>query len=281
MTSKKTCSSCNEELHVSEFIKNKQRKDGLHSQCKSCVNEKRKKYREVNYEKIRSKQKEYEKQNYEKILSRTREWREKNREKIRLKSKAYYLNNSERLKEYSKSWKLNNQDRVKAHAKSWASKIQGRHAEIWKKRKEENPQKLIEKRRNYYRKNKEIENSRANNYMKTRRRIVPIFRLRCSIRSRISTVLKRQGIGKSSSTAEILGCNWDTLRLHIESLFLPGMTWENRDLWHIDHKIPLSSASSSEEVIRLNHYTNLQPLWAEDNLKKGAKLAYSGANESS
>ncbi|HHW2657462.1 TPA: hypothetical protein ACUT5X_000165 [Pseudomonas aeruginosa] len=159
----------------------------------------------MNYEKIRSKQKEYEKQNYEKILSRTREWREQNREKIRLKNKAYYFNNSERLKEYSKSWKLKNQDRVKAHAKSWASKIQGRHAEIWKKRKEENPQKLIEKRRNYYRKNKKIENSRANSYMKARRRIDPIFRLRCNIRSRISTVLKRQGIGKSSSTAEILG----------------------------------------------------------------------------
>ena len=51
------------------------------------------------------------------------------------------------------------------------------------------------------------------------------------------------------------------------------MNWDNRSEWHIDHIVPLSSANTEEELIRLCHYTNLQPLWAEDNLKKGGKLS--------
>ena len=70
----------------------------------------------------------------------------------------------------------------------------------------------------------------------------------------------------------MLGCTWKELRCHMESKFTEGMSWANRNLWHIDHIIPLASAKSIEEVIKLCHYTNLQPLWAEDNLKKGAKI---------
>ena len=50
------------------------------------------------------------------------------------------------------------------------------------------------------------------------------------------------------------------------------MTWENKGAWHIDHIIPTCTAKTEEDLIRLNHYTNLQPLWAEENLKKGSKL---------
>ena len=50
------------------------------------------------------------------------------------------------------------------------------------------------------------------------------------------------------------------------------MTWENQGEWHFDHIIPISSAQTEEEVIKLNHYTNFQPLWAEDNLRKSNKI---------
>jgi hypothetical protein len=62
------------------------------------------------------------------------------------------------------------------------------------------------------------------------------------------------------------------LKKHLEIQFIEGMSWENQGKWHIDHKIPLSSAKTEEEVYKLCHYTNLQPLWAEDNLKKGSKI---------
>jgi hypothetical protein len=50
------------------------------------------------------------------------------------------------------------------------------------------------------------------------------------------------------------------------------MNWSNRNLWHIDHIIPLASAKTEEEMIKLCHYTNLQPLWAIENMSKGSKI---------
>lgn len=77
---------------------------------------------------------------------------------------------------------------------------------------------------------------------------------------------------KGKHTEEILGETFDNVRLHIEKQFKEGMDWNNFGEWHIDHIIPLSSGKNREEYIKLNHYTNLQPLWAEENIKKGARL---------
>jgi hypothetical protein len=74
----------------------------------------------------------------------------------------------------------------------------------------------------------------------------------------------------------MLGCDWSTLKLHIESQFTKGMSWENRNLWHIDHFHPLSDAKTEKEVIRLSHYTNLRPLWKRENQLKSAKMPTSG-----
>jgi len=63
--------------------------------------------------------------------------------------------------------------------------------------------------------------------------------------------------------------------LHIEQQFKDGMSWENHGEWHIDHIFPVGLASDEEMVYKLNHYTNLQPLWAKENLQKGAKINYS------
>ena len=73
----------------------------------------------------------------------------------------------------------------------------------------------------------------------------------------------------------MLGADYETAFNHIESRFKDGMTWDNQGEWHIDHIVPLASATTEEELIKLCHYTNLQPLWAEDNLKKGDKILVS------
>ena len=73
---------------------------------------------------------------------------------------------------------------------------------------------------------------------------------------------------------KIIGCDWEELKHHIESQFQDGMSWDNwsKDGWHIDHIIPLASATNEDEMYKLNHYTNLQPLWSVDNLHKGNRI---------
>ena len=100
----------------------------------------------------------------------------------------------------------------------------------------------------------------------------PMYHLMCRLRSRISAALKRRKWRKRSRTDQILGCARDQLRAHIESQFQPGMTWENRQEWHVDHRHPVSTAKTEAEMIALFHYTNLQPLWAHDNQVKSNKI---------
>ena len=100
----------------------------------------------------------------------------------------------------------------------------------------------------------------------------PIFKMMVCVRARVNSFLKEKNIKKNNKTFEIVGCSPQSLKEHLEKLFVDGMTWDNQGKWHIDHKIPLASAKTEEELYKLCHYTNLQPLWAEDNMKKGSKL---------
>jgi hypothetical protein len=84
--------------------------------------------------------------------------------------------------------------------------------------------------------------------------------------------IKRGGYTKKSRTYEILGAEWDFVKSYLESMFKDGMTWENYGEWEIDHIIPISSGNTEDEVIKLCHYSNLQPLWKEENLLKGNKI---------
>ncbi len=95
-------------------------------------------------------------------------------------------------------------------------------------------------------------------------------RLAMILMARIKTYLKGKGYPANSPKIAFLGCNKNKLIKHFEKRFLPGMTWENHGLegWHIDHIRPICSATSIPDVVELNHYTNLQPLWAKDNLMK-------------
>lgn len=123
---------------------------------------------------------------------------------------------------------------------------------------------------------------RINNRRNQRKKEDPLFRLTASLRARISCFFRRakfskeNNLTKTKSTVRLLGADKKTVFFHIESQFLAGMTWENYGThgWHIDHIIPLSSATTLSELESLMHYTNLQPLWAKDNHKKGAKLCH-------
>lgn len=106
-----------------------------------------------------------------------------------------------------------------------------------------------------------------------KRKTNPFVKCKFLIRNRLRQCLKKKFWLKRSKFAEYIGCTKDELIKYLESKFTEGMTWENQGKWHIDHIIPLSSATSEEEMYKLCHYTNLQPLWAIDNIKKSNKIS--------
>ena len=145
----------------------------------------------------------------------------------------------ERDRARHRAWAKNNKEHLKEYYKDWSKK---------------NEDEVREYKRNWQKE------SRAN----------PLKRLKYNYRSRVYKACKSLIIDKTSHTSELLGCDWDFFKSHIESQFKEGMTWDNYGKWHIDHIVPLSSAKCETKLKMLFHYTNTQPLWADENLKKGS-----------
>lgn len=120
----------------------------------------------------------------------------------------------------------------------------------------------------YFQKNKK----RIAEYVKQKRKDDPIYRLKGNTRKLIGNSITQGGYSKNTKTNAILGCSYDEFISHLSSLFQEGMTLENYGEWQIDHIIPLAIAKTQAEILALNHYTNLQPLWWQDNLAKSNKL---------
>ena len=98
------------------------------------------------------------------------------------------------------------------------------------------------------------------------------FKLKDQLRHRIYKALK--GYSKSKKTLELLGCSLDFLRLYLQSKFQPGMSFSNYGKWHIDQIIPCArfNLQDPEEQKKCFNWKNLQPLWAEENIKKSDKI---------
>jgi len=123
----------------------------------------------------------------------------------------------------------------------------------------------------YYAANKEKIRAKHTKYKKNRLVNDPVFAITERIRKLVTMSLFKRGHKKNTETFNILGCTPAEFAAHIESQFVDGMSWENRDKWDIDHTIACCNATNEEEVIRLNHYTNLRPLWREDNIRKSSE----------
>lgn len=134
----------------------------------------------------------------------------------------------------------------------------------------------------WYSKNKESKLAYMRNYnasiankrFSTKYKNDDLFNIMQRSRSRICKAFQRNGFSKNGTTEQMIGCSWAELKHHIERQFLKRMSWSNRSEWHIDHITPLSSAKTKDEVIALCHYTNLRPMWADDNRKKSSKKEF-------
>ena len=248
----KTCSKCKVEKQLTEFSKHKRCKDGFRYNCKSCV----KAYREANKGEINAKQKDY----YDANKDKAKAYREANKDKKRAYNKAYNKANREKLKARSKAWNEANKDKLKDYCEANKDKKRA-YNKAWREANKDNI-------KDYREANKDKRNAQA----RERRKTDPLFKMKWNLRSRTSQAFRDKGYSKTSKTQEMLGTDWEIVKEHIEKQFTKGMSWKNYGDWHIDHIIPLASANTEEELKKLCHYTNLQPLWALDNIKKGDKI---------
>jgi hypothetical protein len=173
-------------------------------------------------------------------------------------------------------YQLTKAQRIK-NTQEWRKDNPIQYKTVQKKYREKNVIKLKILKQKWQQENKEYLLKYAREYVKNRLQKDPQFKMKTKIRSLIGASFKNCLKGtykKSLRTEEILGCTVQKLMIHLENKFKPGMTFKNHGQWHIDHIIPVSNAKTEEELIKLNHYLNLQPLWAEDNLKKGNKYVY-------
>ncbi len=120
----------------------------------------------------------------------------------------------------------------------------------------------------------EEKRKKKNEYVKMKKKTDPLFKIRITTRDRVRDAIRKIKTEKSAKTIEFVGCSWKKLKLHIESQFSKGMTWENhgRSGWHIDHVIPLSCGTEIKGLTKLCHYSNLRPIWAKENLGKRNNL---------
>jgi hypothetical protein len=225
-----------------------------------------------NNNKLSEKEKKIKKSLYDK------EYRLKNKEKILERNKSYNsrLEIKERRKEYDRIKNNIKREYISKQKREYNSK-----PEVKKRKKErekkylsnpKNIQKLKEYRKQYYTNPKNILKRRE--YYNNRLKKDIFFKISKNLRCRFLKAIKNNY--KNTSSIELLGCSIEEFKNHLESKFKNGMTWKNHGKfgWHIDHIIPCASfdLTNSEEQKKCFHYTNLQPLWWIENLKKSNKI---------
>lgn len=179
----------------------------------------------------------------------------KNKEDTKKHGHDYYLKNKERLNNLNKKWMQNNpKQRDEIYARYRKTEKCRKKNRDWAKRNRLKMQEYFVKR--YH-----------NDYK---------FNIAIKLRRRIWMALKKRKTSKSSTIIKLLGCNYEEYKNHIESQFKDGMSWNEveKSNIHIDHIIPCSKfdLTKEEEQKKCFHYTNLQPLWAKENLSKAAKV---------
>lgn len=165
--------------------------------------------------------------------------------------KSYY--NREQQREYEKK----NADKIAKRKALYYLKKQGM---------------ILARSKKYYNENKEKVLARTKKNKNERIKRDPMFKMSSQLRTRLYKVLQSKKWFKNNTFAKYIGCSLDELKFHLQKQFKPDMSWENHGKWHIDHIVPLSSAKDIEELFKLCHYTNLQPLWAKENQSKQDKI---------
>jgi hypothetical protein len=248
----KKCSKCDFEKEVNLF-------PTIGNICKECKNEysknQKRKLKEINPEKYSESKKKYYLNNKDKfkewdVKSRNnplnkekrKKYRQNNKEILLYQQKEYYQNNKKNISEKQKQYYLDNKGKIK------------------------------ERNLNYVKNNKDKLNESRRNWHKNKLETDKLYLVKCKIRSSINSAFERIFNGtykKSKKSNDILGCSYDDFKIYIENKFDENMNWDNHgEYWEMDHIIPISWAKTEEEIYKLNHYTNFQPLIKQINKSK-------------
>lgn len=220
--------------------------------------------------------KEYYKKNKQKIDEKNRINAELNKEKIKQYQKAYREKNKAKQKEYCQNYYIENKDSIREANKKWVSENKERAIELSKEHYKANKERYKKLHKQWKTNNPNKTKELRREYERKRTEIDPLYKLTNRVRKTISKALINKKIKKNSRSQVILGCTFEEFKRHIESNFEPWMNWDNygnpkdgvyeiNKTWDIDHIIPLSSAKTEDDIIRLNHYSNLQPLCSYQN----------------
>jgi hypothetical protein len=239
----KICKKCGLTKPLELYGDNKTKIDGKSIYCKEC-------------ERLRGI--EYRKKNPEKSKESSKKWRDNNVESYQNTINTYLEKNPHMV----------SKERIKIYRKdeNFRKKYNQKRKEYY----QANIAQEREKSKKYYHENKQVLRKKNNVWKNEKRKNDGFFRMKINLRHRLRDYLIGESKGKR--TKEIVGLDKMDFKLYIQNKFLDGMSWENYGEWHLDHIKPLCSAKDNEEALLLNHYTNLQPLWAEDNLRKNRKL---------
>ena len=186
----------------------------------------------------------YVKNNIERVEKAKSNWIENNK----TYNSDYYIKNKEEIKVNNKEYKIKNEDSIKLTNKEY---YEGNKNTILDKMNER-----------YLNRNKEVFNETRRNYYKEKVIIMAWRRI-------LKSSLKRLNKKKEERTIDLLGYSALDLRNHLENLFTSGMSWDNHGEWHIDHIKPVSLFDKNTDVAIVNSLSNLQPLWASENIIKG------------
>lgn len=236
----KICSTCKIEKPLTDYYKHASNNDGHFGECKACCYQRQLKWKRENPDRRRELGrrgglKHYAK-NRERLKEEVRKYRAANPDKIKALNQKLWKANSERYRKAGKKWREANKDRIRAYK-------QGRKAIRAKQ-------------------------------IRERRKTDINYKLMCQLRTRLNRALKRPQ-KKTHKAVELLGCSIDSFKLYLESKFESGMTWKNcGSAWHCDHIMPCAifDLSKPEHQKRCFHFSNIQPLWAEENHRKSSKV---------
>jgi len=200
----------------------------------------------------------------------------KNKKTKSISNKKYRLINKKKIKERrietSKIYREKNKEEIKKKQLEFYKKNKKRLCEIQKEYRKNNKNSISETKKLYRKNNR----TKINQNLKEKYCTDFSFKLSQILRKRLRNGLRAQKTTKTNKTVDLIGCSFDFVKIHLEKQFKEGMTWENHGLygWHIDHIIPCASfdLTDPEQQKKCFHYTNLQPLWAAENMSKGAKI---------
>lgn len=261
-------------------------------------------YRQKNKEKISAYQVEYRKKNKDKLSKNKKAYYQKNKDEInKRRREKYALENPKKKKSLYKicttcgikfkkdisnfryksvkrnilTFRSTCRKCEKATVKEYRSFGIGQERKNLsdKKWRDDNLDRKKTNDKKWYNDNKDYVLKRSVQWRAEQRKINPQIAIRDTISSRIRSALKQQKVSKRNSTIELLGCSIPELKRHLEKQFQPGMNWKNNTVrgWHIDHIVPCAKfdLTKVEQQKKCFNYTNLQPLWAIDNLLKKDK----------